>query len=395
MTGEPRSAAGTEVAAGPASPFPRFSPSELQRRRAAIDALAESGGAGHVLVYGRERVGNAVQWLSEWPTTTEAALLLTPGEQDVLMVQHYNHLPNARRLALGVDVRWGGPSTLESVIDLLRQRQAEALAVIGPLGHTAYRRLEAEFGTVTGLDEGYRRLRMVKSPEEIARLAHAAALSDLAIQALADQVEPGMTERHLAAIVEFAYLAEGGTNHIHYFGVTSMADPDRCVPAQFQSTRVMRPGDVIFCEISAAYWGYAGQVLRTFTLGADPTPLYSRMHEVAEEAFEAIVACIRPGVHVGELVEASAAIEKAGFTIFDDLVHGYGGGYLPPVLGSSSRPNLPVPDLRLEEGMALVVQPNVITPDQRAGVQTGELLVVTPGGAESLHSAPRGLRRIG
>ena len=27
-----------------------------------------------------------------------------------------------------------------------------------------------------------------------------------------------------------------------------------------------------------------------------------------------------------------------GYTIIDDLIHGYGGGYLPPVLGSASRP---------------------------------------------------------
>lgn len=395
MTGDTLPASMPTSPAGLTSPFPRFSPSELQRRRAAVDALGDAAGVDHVLVYGRERVGNAVEWLSEWPTTTEAALLLCPGEQDLLMVQHYNHLPNARRLALGADVRWGGPSTLDAVIDVLRHRRASVVGVLGPLSHAGYRRLEEAFDTVQGLDDGYRSLRMVKSPEEIARLGQAAALSDLAVGALADQVRPGMTERHLAAIVESAYLAEGATNHIHYFGVTSMADPDRCVPAQFQSTRPLHPGDAISCEISAAYWGYAGQVLRTFTLAADPTPLYARLHEVAEAAFAAIVERIRPGAHARELVEASGVIEEAGFTIYDDLVHGYGGGYLPPILGSRSRPNLPVPDLRLEEGMALVVQPNVITPDQRAGVQTGELVIVTPQGAESLHSAPGGLRRIG
>jgi Xaa-Pro dipeptidase len=41
------------------------------------------------------------------------------------------------------------------------------------------------------------------------------------------------------------------------------------------------------------------------------------------------------------------------------------------------------------------VQPNVCTPDERAGVQTGELVLVTDRGADRLHSFPRGLLRLG
>jgi Xaa-Pro aminopeptidase len=166
------------------------------------------------------------------------------------------------------------------------------------------------------------------------------------------------------------------------------------VPSQFQSTRRLQAGDILFCEISAAYWGYAAQVLRSFTIAAEPSPLFADLHRAADAAFDAIAAVVRPGAHAADLFEASAVIEEMGFTIYDDLVHGYGGGYLPPVLGAKSRPNLPVPDLTLEEGMALVIQPNVITNDERAGVQTGHLVVVTADGHRSLHDVPRGLIRI-
>jgi Xaa-Pro aminopeptidase len=49
--------------------------------------------------------------------------------------------------------------------------------------------------------------------------------------------------------------------------------------------------------------------------------------------------------------------------------------------------------MTLEENMTVVVQPNVITPDQKAGVQVGELVRVTRDGFESLHAAPRGFLR--
>jgi Xaa-Pro aminopeptidase len=53
------------------------------------------------------------------------------------------------------------------------------------------------------------------------------------------------------------------------------------------------------------------------------------------------------------------------------------------------------PDVTLAAGMTVVVQPNVVTRDGRAGVQTGELLLVTERGPERLHTFPRGLQRLG
>jgi hypothetical protein len=42
----------------------------------------------------------------------------------------------------------------------------------------------------------------------------------------------------------------------------------------------------------------------------------------------------------------------------------------------------------VEAGMAIVVQPNPITPDERMGLQLGALTVVRDGGAECLHGVP-------
>ena len=109
------------------------------------------------------------------------------------------------------------------------------------------------------------------------------------------------------------------------------------VPAQYPSTRRLSAGDALVCEISAAYWEYAGQLLRTFTVADEPSPLYRELHDVADAAFDVIAERLRPGATAAELVAASAVIEDAGFTIRDDLVHGFVGGYFPPVLGTRSR----------------------------------------------------------
>ena len=210
-----------------------------------------------------------------------------------------------------------------------------------------------------------------------------------------ENTKPGLTERELANLVERAYVGQGGTTFIHYIGVTSMAEPQLCVPPQFPSSRKVQTGDVVFCELSASWWDYSGQVLRSFTVGADPTPLYRDLHATAEAAFDAVTAVVRHGTTMQEIVDAAGVIEERGFTIYDDLMHGFGGGYFPPIVGTKSRPAGPLPQMTLEENMTVVVQPNVVTRDHKAGVQVGELVRVTKTGFERLHSAPRGFFRAG
>jgi Xaa-Pro aminopeptidase len=153
-------------------------------------------------------------------------------------------------------------------------------------------------------------------------------------------------------------------------------------------------GDAIVTEVSASFWEYPGQILRTFAVAADPPPLYRELHDVAEAALDAIRDVVRDGTTAAEVVSAADVIEDAGFTTYDDLVHGFVGGYWEPVLGSRSHTPV-VPDVAFGAGMTVVIQPNVTTPDERAGVQTGELVLVTETGTERLHRSERGFHRIG
>jgi len=378
-------------------PWPRFSDREMARRRAALESAMEARDVTHLLVYGAANSGTAVPWLTGWPVTTEAACVMSPGMRDALYVQYYNHLPLARRETPDADVGWGGASTIATVAEEIRRRGgAKArIGVIGPLPFSRRDALaDATGAEIVDMMRDYVRLRLVKSDEELDWFRIGAALSDLAIDALLTELRPGLTERDLADIVERAFVPWGGRPGIHFFGVTSMAAPDLEVPRQFTSPREVAAGDIVFTEITANFRDYGGQVLRSFAVGAEPTPLYRDLHAAAEAAFDAIVGCLRPGATPAQIVTAGRVIEQAGFTICDDMVHGYGGGYLPPVLGLPSRREEKLPDMVLEAGMMMVVQPNVITKDGTAGVQTGECVLITETGAASLPAAPRGFLRV-
>jgi len=332
----------------------RFSDAEMARRHEALAAVMDD--VDHVLVYGANRSGTAVGWLTRWPVTREAVVVVTPGERDRLYVGFYNHVPNAQRLATEADVRWIGEF----------ERPAGRIGVIGR---------PARDGEVD-LNAAYTRLRLVKSGEEVEWIRHAARLTDAGVAALREAARPGVSEYELGAAIEAAWLPHGATTHIHYLAATPMAAPELCVPAQWPSDRRLQTGDALVFEVSASWWEYPAQRLGTIFVDAEPTPLYRDLLSTAEAAFDAVVARLRAGATAAELWEA-----VGGITIRDDLVHGFVGGYLPPVLGART----PVPDFTFAAGMTVVVQPNVVTRDERAGVQLGELLLVTDDGFERLH----------
>ena len=353
----------------------------MVRRRAAIEALLAVAECDHLVVCGANRFGSAVQWLTQWPVTAEAIAVLTPGQRDALFVQYVNHAPQAGILADKADVTWGGESSIAAASKVLEQRGARPnrVATIGPVSAEQHADLSAKFEKLKSLNRDYIRLRQVKSAEELDWLRIGAHFSDL--------------ERELGDLVERAYVPHGATNVIHYIGVTSMNSPDLGVPRQFPHMRNVQAGDAVVAEISAAFWEHPGQVLRSFALG-EPNRLYRELHAAADAAFDAIAAVLKAGATPAQVIEASGVIEAAGFTIIDDLLHGYGGGYLPPILGCKSRPAGPVPQEPFRAGQTVVIQPNVVTRDGKAGVQSGEMVLITNTGIERLHAMPRGFHII-
>jgi NAD(P)-dependent dehydrogenase (short-subunit alcohol dehydrogenase family) len=130
--------------------YPRFSYGEMARRRAAVEVALAAARCEHLVFCGANRAGSSVQWLTQWPVTTEAVGVLTPGQPDALFVQWINHAPLARKLADRAEVAWGGESSIRAAIAALEARGARAdrVGVIGPMNFEQHAALAARFGKV-------------------------------------------------------------------------------------------------------------------------------------------------------------------------------------------------------------------------------------------------------
>lgn len=359
----------------------------------------ESSSLQAVLIFGNRAAHNEIQYLTNFAVAFEGMLLFPAKDEMVLWVNYVNHQETARAVSIVDDIRWGGDDVAETAAAELNLRGLDSarIGLAGPLTHLrwlALRRLcpEAELVDIQPM---LARQRLVKSDEEIAWARRGAELSDLAIAALARDARPGLTEHDLAAIVQAAYYPFGGRTHIHYIGATPMRAPALCAPAQIQSSRRLVAGDVILTELSAMHHGYWGQVLRCFAVAGDPTPEFLRMHEVAEAVFSALAGELRDGTTSDELLDIAEGIHQAGYTIYDDLVHMAVGGVYAPYLRTRRTTEDMAPAFTYRKNMLVVLQPNVVTEDRRAGVQVGEMVRVTTSGVERLHRLPLEFIRCG
>lgn len=377
-------------------PYPRFSAAEFDARHGYVSELIAAHELDALIVFGNGGSRAEIQYLTGWPPRHDSFLIIGSDVQPVLLVQLYNHVPTAEAMASAVRVRWGGSDSIAAVADEVRARGAvDRVGTVGPVPFQQHARLVAavEPATLVDMTQPFRRLRLVKSEDEIEWTRRGADLCDIAMAALVQAARPGVFEYELGAAVENAYSRRGGGHGICFIATAPMAGGGRFVPSQQWSERRIAAGDAIMIELSAGVGGYTSQILRTIAVAAEPPPRLRELHEVADAAFDAIVAAIRPGGTASDLLEAASVIDRSGFSVCDDVVHGYGGGYLPPILRTPATMHGTIPDLTFEPGMMVVVQPNVIDTSTSLGVQTGELILVTPDGNERLHRLPRGLLR--
>jgi Xaa-Pro dipeptidase len=377
-----------------------FSAAEMARRFALTRGLLDELDLDALVVFGNSGVNRHNHangfWLSQWQDMHHAYLVVPRDDEPTLLVGLVNHVPNAREVSDVPNIEWGGYDPGKTIAKLVSGR-------VGLVGVNAtwndgmpwrhYEDLRAAGVELVDVTRQYAALRRIKSEEEIERLRGAAELSDLAISTLVEIAKPGVAETELVARAEEPYRRRGGTTRITFLRSMPMDAPNGCLPAQNPSNRRLERGDVILTEFSASLAGYSGQVHRPVFVQAEPTEAWLAMFEAARDAYNRITRGMTPGSTEGDVIRNADVLGERGYGIYDDLIHGYGTDYGPPLVDRScvqywNGGGHPPEGRTIERGMTIVVQPNPITPDERMGLQLGSLTVVRDGGAESLHGLP-------
>jgi methionyl aminopeptidase len=385
-----------------------FSDDEFERRQQRVrDAMADED-LDAIIAYNWGGFHQAViPYLTNYrpPFPTYLAAFVDPDEADTLFVGVSNHVQFVREAAVVEELRLMLPDPPRTVVD--RLEEAEAIDRVGVVGddprynfslpHEHHRRFETDLDAeLVDVTPQFIELLSVTTPTERDRVTRAAFALDSAMHALQEAIEPGVSEQALAGVLADACRENGGSLDLAFISSAPMADaePGAVLPWKLPSPRTLDRGDVVTTEISASVDGYATQIHRPFAVGTDPSDQYQALFDVAETAYHEIIEALQPGNTARDVADSMGAIESSEFKIYDVLVHGYGSAYRHPFIGVPESNYWPGADDGLtagwtfEPGMVIVVQPNVVTRDERAGLQFGTTVLIGDDGPEVIQDYP-------
>ena len=273
--------------------------------------------------------------------------------------------------------------------------QHSCVAVIAPPTMGKEDRIDAELSGRAaqrfGLKLVYKRsllagLREAHSPEELALMERAIAITRLGHEAVAKGTVPGVSERDVQTQLEYAFFS-GGATGLSYSSIVG-SGPNGAVLHWDQNSRLLKDGDLVVVDAAAEYGRYAADVTRTYPVSGRFNEEQAKVYRAVYQAQEDIMAAIHPGVTMSDLQHvAEASLRRSGYLKY--FIHGFGHFV-----------GLDVHDAGLQEqpiavGAVFTVEPGIYLPDQGFGVRIEDEVLVTPTGYRLLTSDfPRKLEDV-
>jgi Xaa-Pro dipeptidase len=196
-------------------------------------------------------------------------------------------------------------------------------------------------------------LRLVKSPEEQALMRRAARVTDTAAAAAIAAITDGAAETEVAAACLAAMTRAGG----HPPGFGPFIRPGNRLGEEHATwgDGAYKRGEPVFLELSGCisrYHAPLGRLIRIRTIRDQD----ARMAEVAQRAFTAVVAALKPGRKAREIYGAwQAVVDDAGLAHYRRHHCGYcvGIGQPPSWTGGNSVTGLRADsELEIRTGMS-------------------------------------------
>lgn len=302
-------------------------------------------------------------------------------EDDKYFLTDPRYAAEARKSAEGFAVLTVGAATMyDEVVKILKKKGAKTVGYEDDyITVAAFKRIkEALDGfTLKPASSDIAEARIVKTDEEVAKVADAEIITQKALFKTLPFLKPGVTEKDISNELTYQMLSLGAEGlafeNIVCFGANSAN------PHHKPSMKKLEKNDLILFDIGAKVNGYCGDMTRTFCLGT-PQEKLAKIHEIVYEAQAYALNNLKAGMTGREAhLLASEYITAHGYG--DEFTHSLGHGigievHEPPYLSPRSE------DI-LKENMIVSVEPGIYL-DGLGGVRIEDLVVIKNDGVINL-----------
>ena len=280
----------------------------------------------------------------------------------------------------------------EQLDTLLKKHGARTVAIetdyltVGTLEQYRQKLSGYEFLTDSTLNDAILSMRSVKEPQELECIQKAQAITDAAFLDILDFIQPGKTEKEIAAYLEYCMRRRGADGLA--FETIAAGGPNSAKPHAVPGDRPLQTGDFFSLDYGASWGGYCSDMTRTVAVG-EPTEEMRRVYQTVLDAQCLGIRTAQVGVSCRAVDEAARElIYKAGYEgcFGHSLGHSVGleihemPGFSPSI----------DPQTLCREGMVITVEPGVYL-EGRFGVRIEDMVWFAPDGTKDLTNSPKEL----
>jgi Xaa-Pro aminopeptidase len=250
----------------------------------------------------------------------------------------------------------------------------------GRLGYEAYERLYGRLtlgASLVPLAGAIEAARMLKSRAEIELIRRSVETNSAAFERAIRRVRPGVSERDLAAELDYQMRLLGAEGPA--FDTIVAAGPRSALPHAHPTANTLRHNQLLLIDVGASQEGYASDMSRMAFLGR-PGLKVRRLYRAVLEAQLAAIAAVQPGVRAEQIDRAARRVLRAG-KLEKAMVHAAGHGlgleiHEAPRLGNGEK-------TPLAEGMVITIEPGIYL-EGFGGIRIEDTVVVTQSGSSVL-----------
>ena len=277
---------------------------------------------------------------------------------------------------------------LLSDLDLLGARIGVEYDTHGMTGRVA-RLLDqqlASFGQIIDASYLVSRLRLIKSPAEIAHVERAAALADDALDAALSVVKAGADESDILTAMQGAVFSGGGDYPANAFIIGSGAEALLC---RYKSgRRKLDANDQLTLEWAGVDAHYHAAMMRTVVIGT-PSHRHRELYSACLETLQAIETILMPGHTFGDIFDMHAKImDERGLSRHRLNACGYSlGARFSPSWMEHEMFHMGNP-LEIRENMSLFVHMIIMDSDSGTAMTLGQTYLTTSQAPKALSRHP-------
>lgn len=234
------------------------------------------------------------------------------------------------------------------------------------------------------LTDSVNKLRMVKTAEELKKIAMAEAIGDKAFAHILDFIRPGQTEMDVANELGYQMRSLGAQNLS--FETIAASGENSAKPHAVPSDRKIKNGDFLTMDFGCIYEGYCSDMTRTIVVGKaseEQKKIYTTVLHAQLEALKTIHAGV-----TGCAVDKAARdlIAEAGY----GKCFGHGLGHSVGLYIHEDPRFSPAYTTVIPENVTMTVEPGIYV-EGLGGVRIEDLVVVKKGGYENFTHSPKQL----